>query len=724
MLFSRDWLAEYVPLPEPPREVARRLTLAGLAVEGIQETGIEERAGASGDAILDIDVTTNRPDCMNHLGVARELAVVFERTLQPPSFALPERLGGPAVEVEVEDEAACPRYVGRVVSGVAVGASPEWLQRRLSSIGLRSINNVVDVTNFVLWELGQPLHAYDLAKLGGGRIVVRRARAGERLTTLDGAVRELGPEILVIADARAPVGLAGVMGGADSEVTGSTVDILLEGAHFDRRAVRTTARRFGLHTDASHRFERGTDPEICLAAVDRAAALIAQLAGGTVAAVAADRRARPSPPRRGRLDLARLDAFAGVAIPPAEVLRILSGLGFHLSPIGGDGGPVWEVTVPSWRLYDFEPRPWVPGSNRHAAEAGAVAEVYPQDLYEEVMRIHGYERIPAALPAIPGPDGHPNRAAARRRRIRRHLAACGYAEAIHFAFGDRAEALALPSVAPGAVPIELANPLSERASVLRRSLVPGLVESARFNQRRGAAAVRLFEVATVFLPRSGGDAGEAAAADGTAELPEQPEMVALVCGGTVGNPWQREVHLDLFDAKGAVESLAAELGARVEARPPGAPGELPGLLAGSSAWLYARGGERPVGYLGRVEAEEGFPLYVAEIAADALEGEVDRAVRLPPRLPGIGADLTLTHALDVPWAEIERKIAALAPPDLASRELANRYRGEGVPEGAVNTTIHFVYNAGDRTLTQDEVNERQAELAAELVRRFGWRGKE
>ncbi len=338
------------------------------------------------------------------------------------------------------------------------------------------------------------------------------------------------------------------------------------------------------------------------------------------------------------------------------------------------------------------------------------------------MRVHGYERIPAALPAIPGPDGHPNRAAARRQRIRRHLAACGYAEAIHFSFGDRAEALAFPSLRPEAVPIELANPLSERASVLRRSLVPGLVESARFNQRRGAGAVRLFEVATVFFARGGApDAADAADAADPVELPDQPEMIALVCGGTVGDPWEREVRLDLFDAKGAIESLAEELGTRLEARP---ADDLPGLLAGSSAQLSIEGRAEPVGYLGRVEAEEGYPLYVAEIAADALSGEVDRAVRTPPRLPGVGADLTLTHALDVPWAEIERTIAESAPPDLVSWALTNRYRGEGVPAGAVNTTIHFLYNAGDRSLTQDEVNERQAGLAAELARRFGWRGKE
>ncbi len=717
MLFSRDWLAEYVELPEPAAELARRLTFAGLAVEEIRD-GAGTGASAAAGTVFDIDVTTNRPDCMNHLGVARELAVLYGRPLRPPSFALPERLGEHAVEVEVQDEALCPRFVLRVVSGVRVGPSPEWLRRRLESIGLRSINNVVDVTNFVLWELGQPLHAYDLGRLAGRRLAVRRARAGERLTTLDGVDRELSPEMLVIADAQAPVGLAGVMGGLASEVTAATTEIVLESGHFDPRAVRATAKRTGLHTDASHRFERGADIEICLAAADRAAALIAELAGGAVAAVATDRRVRQAAPRRGHLESARLDAFAGVAIPPAEVERILAGLGFDLAPAPAGDRPAWLVTVPSWRLGDFEPRPWVPGSSRHAADSAPVADVYAQDLYEEVMRIFGYEQVPAALPTLGGADGHPSQAASRRRRIRRHLAACGFAESIHFAFGDRGEALAYPSVEPAAEPLELANPISERAAVLRRSLIPGLVESARFNQRRGAAAVRLFEVATVFFAA----AANTGAADGSVPLPEQPEMIALVCGGTVGSPWQREVHLDLFDAKGAIESLALELGCRLEARPAeGLPGALPGLLADSAAWLFVAGGERPIGFLGRVESEEGYPLYVAEVAADALSGEVDRGVRTPPRLPGIGVDLTLTHALATPWAEIDRVIAQEAPPDLVGWELVDRYRGDGVPDGAVNTTIHFDYNAGDRSLTQDEINGRQARLAADLASRFGWR---
>ena len=686
MLFSRNWLSDYVKLPADPAELARRLTLAGLAVETMEEKG--------DDVLFDIDVTTNRPDCMNHLGIAREIAVLYGRPLKRPAGEPAEsgEAASSAARVRVEDPAGCPRYVARVIRGVKVGPSPDWLRRRLEAIGHRSINNVVDITNFVLWETGQPLHAFDLDKLAEGTIVVRRARAGERLTTLDGEDRELDEQSLIIADAERPVALAGVMGGLESEVTETTRDILLESAHFDRKAVRVTARRLGMHTDASHRFERGADPEACGDAAARAAALFAELAGGTVLAGAVDVRAEGAGwNRRGTLDLARLEGFAGAAIRPADVERWLGGLGFGLES-SGEGA--WRVTVPSWRYYDFEPRPEPPH------------EVYPQDLYEEVLRIHGFDAIPSALPGVAGSDGPRTPAQIRRARVRRHLASCGYAEAINFAFQDPAADAAFPSLRPDAAAIPLVNPLSERYSVMRRSLIPNLVESARFNQRRGLRAVRLFEVATVFFPHDG-------------ELPDQPEHLGVVCGGRLGTPWDREVELDLFDLKGVIDTLAEEMGIDLEAR----PATLPGLLPGNTAELFVRGGTDPVGCFGRVEAEEGYPLFVAEIAMAALgEGREGLEVEAPSRFPGIEADFTLTHSLDTSWEEIRRATAEQAPPDLVSFGLKDRYRGPGVPEGAVNTTMTFLYNSRERSLTQDEVNERQSGLRQELERRFGWRG--
>ena len=724
MLFSRDWLAEYVEVPpgaDGAAELAARLTAAGLTVETLEAQG--------DDWALDVDVTTNRTDCMNHLGLARETAVVFDRPLRLPGALAGETIAesatpvGDAVRLTVEDPTGCPRYVARVVRGVEVGPSPDWLARRLTAIGQRPINNVVDVTNFVLWETGQPLHAFDLATLGGDplpEIRVRRARAGEELTTLDGEKRTLTADMLVIADAGRAVALAGVMGGEATEVTAATTAILLESAHFEPRAVRAAAAGLGLHTDASHRFERGADPEACRAAADRASALIAEVAGGEVLAGALDARA-PLPlaarwhdagrwPPRGRLRLTALNRFTGAAIPAVDVERWLGGLGF--APVAvtdgagsGDAGPVWDVTVPSWRWYDVQ--------------SGPAGEVYPADLFEEMIRLYGFDRVPATLPAIGGSDGPRTPAQIRRDRIRRELAGYGYAEAIHFAFQSRAADGAAPALV-GGEPLALVNPLSERHGVLRRSLVPNLVEGARFNRRRGAEAVRLFEVGHVFAALPAGERG----ADG---LPvEERETVALICGGAVGTPWERRVELDLFDLKGAVEGLGEALGTPLVAR----PAELPGVVPGTGAYLTAGGGEAAVraGWLGRIDDPGAdaadLPLYAAEIATAELgEGaaEHDHPVTPPSRFPGVAADFTLTHPLATPWADLAAAVEAHRPPELVDFGLKVRYQGEGVPAGAVNTTLYFVYNSPERSLTQEEVNLRQRALAAELERRFAVR---
>ncbi|PYQ68037.1 MAG: hypothetical protein DMF53_00755, partial [Acidobacteria bacterium] len=387
----------------------------------------------------------------------------------------------------------------------------------------------------------------------------------------------------------------------------------------------------------------------------------AAVAGGTVLTGALDERdPGRSWHRHGRLDLAKLDAFAGAEISSVDAERWLTGLGFGIDRVDRPGSGIWRVTVPSWRYYDFPPRPEPPH------------EVYPQDLYEEVLRIYGFDRISAALPAIPGSDAPKPEYQIRRERARQQLAASGYVETVHFAFLDPARDAAFPSLRPDAKPLRLANPLSEQYSVLRRSLAPNLVETARFNQRRGLAAVRMFEIATVFYEA------------GPGEIPDQPEHVGLVCGGRVGSPWQREMDLDLFDIKGTIEALAADFGVHLEVR----PADLPGLLSGSSAELVRE--TQVVGYFGRVEEEEGYPLYVAEVATSALAGgNPSLAIVIPSRYPGVSADLTLTHSLETPWAEIDRAIRELRPPDLVSWDLKVRYRGQGVPEGAVNTTISF-----------------------------------
>jgi len=691
MKFSLGWLRELAPVPATvaASEIGRRLTAAGFHVEGVEEV--------EGDTVLDVDVTTNRVDAMCHLGLARELAALHDVPLREPAgVAQAASATAPAAapRISIVAPGLCRRYVGLVVRDITIGSSPEWLQRRLLALGLRPINNVVDVTNYVLWERGQPLHAFDLATLGSpgeAEIVVREARAGESVRTLDGELRELAAGMLVVADARRPIALAGVMGGQETEVGAGTHDLLLESAWFDPLTVRRMAKRLGMHTDASHRFERGVDPEGQLAAAWRAASLIVELAGGTAGPVV-EATGELLPPAPGIvLSHRRVERFAGGEIPPAEVERLLAGIGFTpargLAGDGGDAGVEWLVGVPSWRRFDV---------------------LEEADLFEEVLRLHGFDRIAPALPAIAGLDAPELPGHRLRRVLRQMLAAAGYVEAIDWAFYGEAEDARFDTFGAPGPALALVNPLSERHGRMRRSLLPGLVESASFNRRRGAPAVRLFEVGRVFWRHEDGS-------------PREAEHLALVAGGREGSPWQRLVELDVFDAKGAVEALAAALDRELEAR----PADVRGLVPGKAARLHLGDGT-PVGILGQLdEPGEAFPLLVAELAtASFLPLPAARQVALPSRFPVIAVDLTLTHPLDVPWAALAAAVEAARPPELVACELENRYQGSGVPAGAVNTTIHFVYNAPDRSLTQDEVNARQSALAALLRERFGWQGGE
>lgn len=669
MLFSRQWLADYVELPAGGDELAERLTAAGFSVEYTTARG--------DDVLLDVDVTANRPDCMSHLGLAREIAVIFGHELREQQSS-PSEAGDSieeAARVEVEEPGLCPRYAARVIEGVQVGPSPAWLQDRLQAMGLRPVNNVVDVTNLVLWELGQPLHAFDLDRLAGETVIVRRAFDGETLVTLDGDTQKLEAGDLVIADADRAVAVAGVMGGLESEVGDGSTRVLLESAHFDRATVRRSARRLGLHTDASHRFERGADPGACARALDRAAQLILELAGGSL--------------RRGVLDVvdeaileraeicfepARLDAFAGVHFDRTELRSWLEGLGIEL---GSSEGEVWRGKVPTWRRYDLE---------------------RPADVYEEAMRILGFDAIPSTLPPVVGSDGPETPEQTRRRQLRSQLAAHGFAEAIHYAFLSPEEDGGFPVLGSDRPAIELQNPLSERYSVLRRGIVAGLVEGARFNQRRGVRSVRLFEIGHVFLDR-------------------EVETVGMIMGGTAGTPWDRGREVDLFDLKGVIDAILELFAVHLEPR----PAQLRGILEGTGAELHASGGGTPVGFFGRVDEEGAFPLFVAELVCEALPvGNGVRDVQVPSRFPGVEADLTLTHSAAVRWSQLVAAIRAVAPVDLADFGLKDRYRGEGVPPGAVNTTIGFHYNAEDRSLSQEEVNVMQARLAEHLEDRFGW----
>ncbi len=684
MKFSRNWLADYVELPDSAEALAELLTGMGLTVDTLEEHG--------GDVLLDVEVTSNRPDCMSHLGLAREVAAARRVSLVRPDLAL-----RPAVEAEkaeyasvtIDDSTGCPRYVAVGLRGVTVAPSPSWLTERLRAVGVRPINNVVDVTNYVLWEYGQPMHAFDLATLSGSRIVVRRGAAGERLTTLDGIERELDGDILVIADADRAVALAGIMGGQDTEVGDGTDTVLLESAHFSRELVRRAARRLGLHTDASHRFERGSDPEVCLEAALRAAELMVDLTGAEVETVAVDARAECFEPRRGTLDLESLNRFAGIEVPREVIEQGLAALGFELSAKNAADAASWEVLVPSWRRFDFE-----------LDEAG---EVYPAYFYEEALRLFGFDRIPATVPAVRGPDAGASRSHRERERLRRFLSAAGFAETVTYPFRDAASDSMFPGLEKQGEPAVLANALSEQYEVMRRSLLPGLVVGAHFNLRRQAPIVRLFEIGHLFP-------GEEAA---------EVDAVAVVLGGEFERPWQRRQQMDLFDLKGVAEGLGARAGVELEFR----RAELEGFVAGTSSEVVDAEGQR-VGYMGQVDDPElVFPVYALELAVASVSRSEPPRVHPPSRFPGVGVDLTLTHPADLAWSEIERAICAEPPEELAEFGLKDRYEGDGVPAGAVNTTIFFHYVSPERSLTHAEVNERHLRLAVRLDELFGWRGE-
>jgi phenylalanyl-tRNA synthetase beta chain len=689
MLFSTEWLSNYVDLPDEVNELADGLTAAGLAIEGIEVR--------NDDYLLDVDVTTNRPDCMNHLGLAREIAVITQAKLKIPECQIDEieRATSDTVSIEVEDARACPRYVGRIVSGVRIEPSPDWLCRHLEALGLRPINNIVDITNFVLWETGQPLHAFDLNRLAGSRIIVRYARSGERLVTLDGVDRDLATSHLVIADAESPVALAGIMGGAASEVSESTSEILIESAHFNPKVVRLGANALDLHTDASHRFERGADPLACRAAADRAVSLISEIAGGRALSDAIDvNDSSLEWELRGSLDMDRLAAFGGVEIDGTRTRERFEGLGFRVSRAVGN---TLEVVVPSWRYYDFKPTA--------EGDPGTVEEtVFEADLFEEALRLEGYDNIPADLPSIGDPDAGLSRGHVGREKIRRLLASCGFAEAVNYSFHDEASDAGTQALSDQGEPYRIANPLSEKYVVMRRSLLPGLAKSAAFNLDRGAQAVRLFEIGHVF------PSGEAAEFD----------VVAVVAGGTLGNSWQRSYDLDFFDLKGVVELLAREHAEDFYFRPV----QIHGFVDGTSAEVHIDSPDgEVVGHVGQLDVDLKIPLFAVEIKRSAFKGDASIAgIETPSRLPGITADVTLTHALAIDWASLSKSIENFSSRNLKSFGLKSRYVGEGVPPGAVNTTIFLNYQAQDRSLTQEEVNERVEALADELKSRFSLDG--
>ena len=560
--------------------------------------------------------------------------------------------------------------------GVKIGPSPEWLVQRLETIGQRPINNVADITNYVLHELGQPLHAFDFQKLSGRRIVVRRAAAREKLKTLDGVERELTNDMLVIADAERPVALAGIMGGEESEISAATTDVLIESAYFDPDSVRRTARRLGMDTEASRRFERGADCEGVLRAQERCVQLICELAGGVASEDWIDVYPSPIVPRVVNLRPQRVPELTSVSVAHEEILRILSGLGFRL--VNDSSGDL-TFQVPSWRI-DVEQQ---------------------EDLVEEVVRHTGYDKIASELPPSSA-SGEYQPGEMKQRLLRRALNAFGFDEAINFSFAPRET-----DDQPG-----LKNPIIEESAFMRRTLLPGLLNSLRHNLNHGLRDVRLFEIGRVFGPILRG------------ELPEERLGVALVAtGGAVeANKAQAEREIDFFDVKGALETAVEWMGLTPLTF---APASSTHLRAGQSAWIRLSDGT-DIGTIGRLAESVAVnykfrsPVYVMELDLDALLNGPARAVQYSslPRYPSVVRDISLLLNRNIALDDLLKAVREKHVSDFRNVTLVGTFEGGNIPSSKRSVTLRLEYRSDERTLRDEEIEERHAQLTSSLLETF------
>jgi phenylalanyl-tRNA synthetase beta chain len=676
MIVSWNWLKQYVPLDISVDELAHRLTMAGLNHESTSDV--------EGDLAIDFEVTSNRPDCLGHLGIAREAAMVLGRQVTMPEVRYRTTLPSACelTRVDVACPELCPRYTARVIQGVTIGPSPDWMKRRLATCGVAPISNVVDVTNYVLLEASQPLHAFDFDKLVERRIEVRRARLGEAIVAINQKRYELQLDMCVIADGGRAVAVAGVMGGFDTEVSDRTVNLLIESAEFDPLSVRRTARLLGLHSESSYRFERGIDPAGVEWASRRCCQLITELAGGTVAEGHVAVGAATEPRAPVVLRFAQLKRILGIDIDPEIARRILASLG--LVELRQDATVV-EVRPPSWRR-DLE------------------REI---DLVEEVGRLHGYEHIPedTEVPMTTAPRGDQERI---EMAIRHTLCAAGMYEAVTMSFVDEQMASSFRAWSDR-TPLAVDHSSRRQENILRESLVPSLLVARRVNETRGTLDSELFEIARVYLPR-GAEAGKDSTDARRATLPDERVHLAIVTGR------------GLRELKGVIENLLMQLhvGSSLEIRRSDrvefSPGE------GGELWL----GGKHAGFIGQISASlaSRFDLraacYVAELRVDVIAA----AARLIPQfsavpnLPASLRELSLIVDEAVAWSAVESLVRRTAGPHLEIIRFLDLYRGRPIPSGRKSLHFALTYRAADRTLTHEEVDQSQQAIIAAAKEQF------
>jgi phenylalanyl-tRNA synthetase beta chain len=648
------------------------------------------------DASIEIKLTPNRADCFSVRGLAYDVAAALASEVVALDVAAIEPASGRELAVELHAGADAPRYCGRVIEGVDASArTPAWMAERLRRSGVRPVALLVDITQYAMLELGQPMHAFDLDTLEGP-VGVRHARNGERLTLLDGRAVELDDYFLAITDADRPVALAGVMGGMDTRVVDSTRNVFIEAAHFAPAAIMGRGRRLGLHTDAGHRFERGVDPALPRTAIELATRLVLELAGGTPGPVTEAVLEQYLPqPAAIALRRARIARVLGVEIADAEVERILRALGMQVAA-AADG---WQVTPPS-RRFDI-----------------AIEE----DLIEELARIHGYDRIPATVPSGPARIAAPSETRVPETDLRRQLVARGYLEAVNFAF---VEAALLQRWHSDAGTVPLANPLSAELAVMRPRLLPGLVAALARNASRQAGRVRLFELGRVFAAAHQAQR----APGGPAPAPEETRRIAAVaCGDAAGEQWGEPARkVDFHDLKGDLESLAATAGAHLAFRPSTEAFGHPGR----SADVYRTdldGGEVRLGWIGQLHPRLAKVLDLDvevvgfELDLEALEQRVLPHAAELSRYPAVRRDLAFLVAEEVSWAALAASARAAAGPVLRDLLLFDRYQGPGVESGCKSLAMGLILQDNTRTLTDQDADAVVERVVAELGRAHGAR---
>ena len=676
MKISPHWLRDFVDLNVDYPRLAEELTLAGVAVEGI--------SGEGDNTVFEMEITTNRPDAMNHYGVAREASALYDLPLRPIEPKLPPPQGKSEVTIEIQEPELCARFTAREIRGATIKPSLPQIASRLQLIDQRPISNAVDATNYVLWESGKPTHVFDLDLLEGRRLIIRKAAAGETLKTLDGVERKLSTEDLVVADAKKPVGLAGVMGGFDTMITERTKNILIESAWFDPVTVRRMSKRHGLHTDASHRFERGADFESTVPSANRVAEIILASGGGALIGEAVDVIARRLDLAPVELDLREVQRILGQQLSTFEISRILTRLGFTLLAGGEDK---FLIHIPSWRL-DIE------------------REI---DIIEELARLHGYDKFPNTLPAYSGevrdlPDAH------KDARLRTSLLAAGYNEAISLTFISKEDARRF-STAPE---LDLANPLSDEASVMRTSLVPSMLNMLAYNLNRGSDNVRLFEAGNIF---------EASNADASAvNMPRESKRISLGATGNVDaeivrglTPGAAARPLTFFDLKGDVENVLAPFthwtlyydAQTADYYHPGRSARA--IMDGATVAQF--GQIHPDVAAARKLRQD---VFVAEIYLDRLYQHDLRQPRYEalPRFPAVERDFSFVFDDGVEFEKIHEGVGGLGITEVRSFVAVEIFRGEKVGAGKYSILMRATLQSAERTLRDDEV----AQWAEQIVK--------